>query len=58
MWDHGKDMIMQVEYVYLVCLTYYDYGILISQMNVVMKEYSQPKPKENMIMFTQGVNFL
>ena len=37
LWDHGKDMIMQVDNVYLVCLTHYDYDMLISQMKVVMK---------------------
>ena len=34
MGDQSKDMIIQV---YLVCLTHYEYYMLISQMKVVMK---------------------
>ena len=37
MWHHGKDMLIQVDDVYLVCLTHYDYDMLISQIKVVMK---------------------
>ena len=33
MWDHGKDMIIQVDDVYLVCLIHYDYQVLIPWMN-------------------------
>ena len=35
MWDHGKDMIMQVDDVYLVCLTHYNI-----KNEVKMKGYS------------------
>ena len=58
MWGHGKDMIMQVGDVSLVCLTQYDYDMLISQMKVATKGNSHPKPKELMIMFMRGVNIL
>ena len=43
MWDHGKDMIMQVYDVYLVCLTHYDYNMFISQM----KGYDERKLSYN-----------
>ena len=49
---------MQVGDVSLVCLTQYDYDMLISQMKVATKGNSHPKPKELMIMFIQRVNLL
>ena len=51
-------MIMQVGDVSLVCLTQYDYDMLISQMKVATKGNSHPKPKELMIMFIWGVYLL
>ena len=58
MWDHGKNMIILIEYVYLLCLTYYVYDMLISHMKVCDERKFSSKPKDLMIMFIQGVNLL
>ena len=58
MWDYGKDMIMQVDGVYLVCPTHYVYDMLISQIKGCDKRKFSSKPKYIMIMFIQRVNLL
>ena len=56
MWEHGKDMIIQVDDEYLLWLIHYGYDMLIPQIKCLMKGNSHPKPKEHIIMFIQGVN--
>ena len=49
---------MQLDDVYLVCLTHYDYDMIISQVKVVMKGNYHLKPKDLMIMFIRGFNLV